>query len=131
MHIHRSFAAGVGLAALATSAFAQSAPSADEIAALRAQVQALSARLEQLEAQSRTAAQAAPVVAGSPAAVMTSAPRPVQTIATTAAPAPAPVDWATGLPELRSPDGSFTFKPRIRVTADLSTTFGSDFDTAT
>ena len=35
---------------------------------------------------------------------------------------------ATGLPELRSPDGSFTFKPRIRVTADLSTTFGSDFD---
>ena len=34
MHIHRSFTAGVGLAALATSAFAQSAPSADEIAAL-------------------------------------------------------------------------------------------------
>lgn len=128
MHIHRSFAAGVGLAALATSAFAQSAPSADEIAALRAQVQALSARLEQLEAQSQTAAQAAPVVAGSPAAVTASAPRPVQTAATTAAPAPAPVDWATGLPELRSPDGSFTFKPRIRVTADLSTTFGSDSD---
>ncbi|WP_426016576.1 OprO/OprP family phosphate-selective porin [Brevundimonas sp. DWR2-3-1b1] len=127
MHIHRSFAAGVGLAALATSAFAQSAPSADEIAALRAQVQALSARLEQLEAQSRTAApvQTAPAVAGSPAAV---APRPVQTAAATAAPAPAPVDWATGLPELRSPDGAFSFKPRIRITADLSNTFGSDFD---
>ncbi|MFN3877152.1 MAG: OprO/OprP family phosphate-selective porin [Brevundimonas sp.] len=127
MHIHRTFAAGVGLAALATSAFAQSAPSADEIAALRAQVQALSARLEQLEAQSRTAVPvpAAPAVAGSPAAVAT---RPVQTAAMTAAPAPAPVDWATGLPELRSPDGAFTFKPRIRVTADLSTTFGSDFD---
>ena len=128
MHIHRSFAAGIGLAALATSAFAQSAPSADEIAALRAQVQALSARLEQLEAQSQTAAQAAPVVAGTPAAGAAPAPRPVQTIAATAAPAPAPVDWATGLPELRSPDGSFTFKPRIRVTADLSNTFGSDFD---
>ena len=127
MHIHRTFAAGVGLAALATSAFAQSAPSADEIAALRAQVQALSARLEQLEAQSRTAVpvQAAPAVAGSPAAI---APRPVQTAAATASPTPAPVDWATGLPELRSPDGSFTFKPRIRVTADLSNTFGSDFD---
>ncbi|MFN7107213.1 MAG: OprO/OprP family phosphate-selective porin [Brevundimonas sp.] len=128
MHIHRSFAAGIGLAALATSAFAQSAPSADEIAALRAQVQALSARLEQLEAQSQTAAQAAPVVAGTPAAGAAPAPRPVQTIAATAVPAPAPVDWATGLPELRSPDGSFTFKPRIRVTADLSNTFGSDFD---
>ena len=128
MHIHRTFAAGVGLAALATSAFAQSAPSADEIAALRAQVQALSARLEQLEAQSQTAAQAGPVVAGSPAALTASAPRSVQTAATTASPAPAPVDWATGLPELRSPDGGFTFKPRIRVTADLSNTFGSDFD---
>ena len=34
MHIHRTFAAGVGLAALATSAFAQSAPSADETAEL-------------------------------------------------------------------------------------------------
>lgn len=128
MTLLRSLAAGVGLAALATSALAQSAPSAEEIAILRAQVQALSARLEQLEAQSQTAAQAAPVVAGSPPAVTASAPRPVQTIAATAAPAPAPVDWATGLPELRSPDGSFTFKPRIRVTADLSTTFGSDFD---
>lgn len=125
MTLLRSLAAGVGLAALATSALAQSAPSAEEIAILRAQVQALSARLEQLEAQSQTAAQAAPVTAGSPAAVTATAPRPVQTAATTA---PAPVDWATGLPEWRSPDGAFTFKPRIRITADLSSTFGSDFD---
>ena len=37
MIIHRSLAAGVGLAALATSAFAQSStPTAEEIAALRA-----------------------------------------------------------------------------------------------
>ncbi|WOB78139.1 OprO/OprP family phosphate-selective porin [Brevundimonas nasdae] len=126
MTIYRSLAAGVGLAALATSAFAQSAPSADEIAALRAQVQALSARLEQLEAQSRTAAVATPTaVAGTPAPV--AAPRPVQTAAAPAPATPAPVDWATGLPEWRSPDGAFTFKPRIRVTADLSTTFGSDY----
>jgi phosphate-selective porin OprO/OprP len=126
MILHRSLAAGVGLAALATSAFAQSTPSAEEISALRAQVQALSARLEQLEAQSRAQPQAlaaSPVVAGAPAAVATPA---VQTVATTT-PAPAPVDWTTGLPEWRSPDGAFTFKPRIRVTADLSTTFGSDF----
>ena len=57
----RTFAAGVGLAALATSAFAQTAPSADEISALRAQVQALSARLEQLEAQQRAASAVAGV----------------------------------------------------------------------
>lgn len=125
MTLLRSLAAGVGLAALATSALAQSAPSAEEIAILRAQVQALSARLEQLEAQSRNAAQASPVVAGTPAAIAAPAPRPVQTAAATTA--PAPVDWATGLPEWRSPDGAFTFKPRIRVTADLSTTFGSEF----
>lgn len=125
----RSIAAGVGLAALATSALAQSAPSVEEIATLRAQVQALSARLEQLEAQSLGAAQvqAARSTSGPAAVPAAPAPRPIQTVATTA-PAPAPVDWATGLPEWRSPDGAFTFKPRIRVTADLSTTFGSDFD---
>lgn len=135
MMLHRSLAAGVGLAALATSAFAQSAPSADEISALRAQVQALSARLEQLEAQARSQGQpqsqiqttAAPVAAGTPAAATpTAAPAPVQVAARTA-PAPSSVDWATGLPEWRSPDGGFSFKPRIRVTADLSTTLGSDF----
>ncbi|MBU4197451.1 MAG: porin, partial [Alphaproteobacteria bacterium] len=78
MIIHRSLAAGVGLAALATSAFAQSStPTAEEIAALRAQVQALSARLEQLEAQSQVQAQtaaAAPAAAGTPAPVAAAAP---------------------------------------------------------
>ncbi len=60
----RTLVAGVGLAALATSAFAQS-PSTDEISALRAQVQALSARLEQLEAQAAAQqAPAAPAAAG-------------------------------------------------------------------
>lgn len=128
MILPRSLAAGVGLAALATSAFAQSStPSAEEIATLRAQVQALSARLEQLEAQSQAsaAAPAPAVVAGTPAPVAAPAPRPT---AVAAAPAPSTVDWSTGLPELRSPDGAFTFKPRMRVTADLSSTFGSDFD---
>lgn len=125
MMIQRALLAGVGIAALSTAAFAQSsAPSTDEISALRAQVQALSARLEQLEAQSRAQAPAAPAAAGVPAPTAAVAPRP----AAQAASAPSPVDWATGVPELRSPDGSFTFKPRIRVTADLSNTFGSDFD---
>ncbi|WP_428156147.1 OprO/OprP family phosphate-selective porin [Brevundimonas sp.] len=127
MTLLRSLAAGVGLAALATSALAQSAPSAEEIAILRAQVQALSARLEQLEAQSQTAAQAAPLAAGSPAAVTATAPRPVQTAATTPAPAAPSVDWSTGIPELRSPDGAFTFKPRIRIMVDATATNGSDF----
>lgn len=125
MTILRSLAAGVGLAALATSAFAQSAPPADEIANLRAQVQALSARLEQLEAQSRVPAPpAAPVAAGTLAPAATTGPRPPAQ----AAAAPSTIDWASGLPELRSPDGGFTFKPRLRVTADVSNTFGSDFD---
>ena len=120
----RTLVAGVGLAALATSAFAQS-PSTDEISALRAQVQALSARLEQLEAQAAAhSAPAAPAAAGTPAPA---AARPA--IQAAAAPAPATTtDWSTGLPEMRSPDGAFTFKPRIRVTADLSNTFGSDYD---
>ena len=125
MTIHRSLAAGVGLAALATSALAQTPPPAEDVAALRAQVQALSARLEQLESQSRTAALASAAVAVTPSPV--AAPHPVQITATSTPATPAPIDWATGLPELRSSDGAFTFKPRIRVTADLSTTFGSDY----
>ena len=127
MMIQRALLAGVGFAALSSSAFAQSA---DEISTLRAQVQALSARLEQLEAQSQAQAHAttqatASAAAGTPSPVAAAAaPRP----AVQAASAPSPVDWSTGLPELRSPDGSFTFKPRMRITADLSNTFGSDFD---
>lgn len=125
MMIQRALLAGVGFAALSTAAFAQSsAPSTDEISALRAQVQALSARLEQLEAQSRAQASAAPAAAGVPAAAAAATPRPAAQTAS----APSPVDWTTGVPELRSPDGGFTFKPRLRITADLSNTFGSDFD---
>lgn len=112
---------GVSLAALSTSAFAQTAPSQEEIDILREQVRALSARLENLEA--RADAIAAPVSA---------ATLPIQTLpppAPAAPPAPAvtAIDWSTGIPEFRSPDGSFTFKPRFRVTTDLSTTTGSSF----
>lgn len=126
MMIQRALMAGVGLAALSSTAFAQSAPaSAEEIIALRAQVQALSARLEQLEAQSRAAPApvATPAAAGTPSPTAAPTPRPVAQ----AAAAPSSVDWSTGLPEMRSPDGGFTFKPRIRVTADVSSTFGSDY----
>ncbi|KAK0351489.1 hypothetical protein LTR94_024760 [Friedmanniomyces endolithicus] len=131
MNLLRSLAAGVGLAALATSAFAQT-PSSEEIAILRAQVQALSARLEQLEAQtqnqvqsqSQTAASpSAPVVAAASVPTAPAAPI-VQASSQTSHPS---MDWSTGLPELRSPDGAFTFKPRIRFMADMSTTTGSDY----
>lgn len=128
MNIYRSLLAGVGMAALATSAYAQTAPSTDEIAALRAQVEVLSARLAQLEAQTqRQAAAPAPVAVATIAPQ--AAPAPVAGPVVARAPAaPAAVDWSSGIPEFRSPDGSFTFKPRFRVTADLSSTFGSDFD---
>ncbi|MDQ8028200.1 MAG: porin [Brevundimonas sp.] len=126
MMFYRSLIAGVGMAALATSAFAQSAP-ADEVAALRAQLEVLSARLAQLEAQQAQGQPAAPA----PVAVATLAPQAAPAAGPAAAPAAAPapaVDWSSGIPEFRSPDGAFTFKPRFRVTADLSSTFGSDFD---
>lgn len=131
MILQRSLFFGLSLTALATSAFAQSAPSTEEIVALRAQVQALSARLEHLEAQARVSAPAASSATLPAAFATVSAAGPVTQAAGPAAqiPAAAPsVDWASGLPEWRSPDGSFSFKPRIRVTADLSTTFDSDFD---
>ncbi|MFC7378330.1 OprO/OprP family phosphate-selective porin [Brevundimonas sp. GCM10030266] len=124
MMFYRSLIAGVGMAALATSAFAQSAP-ADEVAALRAQLEILSARLAQLEAQAQGQSSAP-----APVAAATIAPQagPAPAAAPAAAPAPAAVDWSAGIPEFRSPDGAFTFRPRFRVTADLSSTFGSDFD---
>lgn len=124
MKIHRSILLGISLAALATSAFAQSTPSADDIGALRAQVQLLSARLEQLEARA-AAARSTEAAAGAP--VIRLAPAGPAPLAQAAA-APSSIDWSMGTPEMRSPDGSFVFKPRIRVTTDLSTTRGSDFD---
>lgn len=117
--VARSVIAGVGLAALAGAASAQTAtPAAEEVAALRAQIQALSARLEQLEAQVANPTPAsAPVQAQTERRAEAAPPLP-----------PSSVDWAGGVPELRSPDGAFSFRPRLRVTADLSTTAGSDHD---
>ncbi|MFK4003392.1 OprO/OprP family phosphate-selective porin [Qipengyuania sp. NPDC077563] len=37
-------------------------------------------------------------------------------------------DWGDGLPTFRSANGTYTFKPRGRILADVSSTFGSRYD---
>ncbi|BCA61239.1 hypothetical protein [Sphingomonas sp. HMP9] len=61
------------------------------------------------------------------------APVPVGNLQTTSAggvalPADLAVDWSRGAPVFSSRNGKFTFKPRGRILADLSSTGGSDFD---
>jgi phosphate-selective porin OprO/OprP len=43
-------------------------------------------------------------------------------------PADLNVDWSRGAPVFASKDGNFTFKPRGRILADISSTSGSDYD---
>lgn len=123
----RPLMGGVCLAALATSAFAQTAPAsstqAEEIALLRQQVAALSSRLEQLEAQSRDAA---PAVVQATSAASTPTPA-IQTLSSAPVAPTSTLDWSSGLPEWRSPDGGYSFRPRLRVQSDLSATTGSRF----
>ncbi len=45
-----------------------------------------------------------------------------------ALPADLAVDWSRGAPVFSSRDGRFSFKPRGRILADLSSSGGSDFD---
>lgn len=122
----RTLLLGVSLASLSSAAFAQTAVgTTEEIALLRAQVQALSTRLNQLEAAQSTAVTA-------PAAAPSAIPSTVVPLSTNASAqsASAPIaatDWSTGMPEFRSPDGTFTFRPRARLVADASTTTGSRF----
>lgn len=107
------FLAGAVLVAAAGPADAQA--TTDEIAVLRAQVQQLSARLAELEARQ----------SATPATAL----RSNEALPPPPASPPATADWSNGLPEFRSPDGTFTFRPRVRITADASTTVGSDYDT--
>lgn len=117
--------AGVALIAAAGPAGAQ-APS-DEIAVMRAQIQQLSARLAELEA--RQSATPAPVRSNEALPLPPASPPATAIAMRPAAAQPTTADWSSGLPEFRSPDGAFTFRPRVRVTADASTTVGSDYDT--
>lgn len=43
-------------------------------------------------------------------------------------PADLKVDWSRGAPVFSSRDGTFSFKPRGRILADMQTTGGSDYD---
>lgn len=115
---------------MATPALAQ-APSQDALADLvraqAAEIAELRARLDKLEADQAGALPA-------PARQVQIAPPPAAVIAVqpaTHAGAPASgvvTEWGAGLPTFRSADGMFSFKPRGRILADVSSTFGSDHD---
>jgi phosphate-selective porin OprO/OprP len=89
---------------LAASAHAQPAPAPGEIEALRAQVAALTARLEAVEGR---------VAAPAPPPVATPAPPP----AATPTPTPAPQIAFHGAPQVTAP-GGWSFKPRGRLQYD-------------
>ena len=141
---------------VATPALAQ-IPSQSELAELvraqAAEIAALKARLDRVEvgqqAQAVPAAIPAPVQAVPPTQVAqgTSTPRTTVPFApqlvppgpgersfaqATAArdnPSGVTTEWGSGLPVFHSADGVYTFKPRGRILADVSTTFGSKSDT--
>ncbi|MEH3047296.1 OprO/OprP family phosphate-selective porin [Sphingomonas adhaesiva] len=140
--------------AVATPALAQT-PSQEDLGAIvraqAAEIAALRARLDRLEAQ-RLAADAA-----IPAPASTSAASPPVQVAQTERPPlvtapfapqlvpPGPAErdvarareanaagvtteWGAGLPVFHSADGIYTFKPRGRILTDVSSTFGSGYD---
>lgn len=146
---------GVALAALAAAhpATAQDAPTQAELIELvraqAAEIASLRARVDRLEADDSAAPQ---VAATTPDAqpVEVARTEPVRTGPVTppyapqiVPPGPAERDigrvvaaneagvtteWGAGLPVFHSADGVFTFKPRGRILADVSTSFGSDYD---
>lgn len=98
-------AAAIALMAIPAPALAQ-AMSADEAAALRAELSALRAQMDALEARLGTVATPPPV------------PAPVPSVSPTPAPAPAPsteTAWR-GAPQFRQ--GDWSFKPRGRIHFD-------------
>lgn len=129
---------GCALAALfmATPALAQS-PSPEALADLvkaqaemmraqAAEIAELRARLDRLEAEDAT-----PVVTVAQAVQVQPAPVAVAALPASQATTPEAgvvTEWGAGLPLFRSTDGVFSFKPRGRILADVSSTFGSDFD---
>ena len=142
---------------IATPALAQT-PSASELADLvraqAAEIATLKARLDRLEGQQAlAAAPAAPTVAPAPMParpqVTQAAPVPRLTVpfapqlvppgpaersvaqadAARTNPSGVTTEWGSGLPVFHSADGVYTFKPRGRILADVSSSFGSKSDT--
>ncbi|MFD1951214.1 OprO/OprP family phosphate-selective porin [Sphingomonas arantia] len=147
---------GCGLLALAlaTPSLAQT-PDAAELARLvqaqAAQIATLQARLDRLEGQQAAAAaapvpvpaaQAAPTQVAQatpeqrrtvPFAPQLAPPGPAernvaQAIAARENPSGVTTEWGSGLPVFHSADGVYTFKPRGRILADVSSSFGSKSD---
>jgi len=135
--------ATAGSILLAWPAAAQSGSDQELRAIIDAQarrIQALSERVEALEGHQSAAAPlpkpaAQPQLAsnGNDAAISPTTPA-ADGASTAAALPPSPtkggpvlVDWHAGGPTFSSPDGRFTFHPRGRVLADVSTTGGSRF----
>jgi len=124
----------VATVVMAEPAFAQDS----EVAALRAlvdkqarQIENLSTRLRAVEARNDTTAR---VESGAPrVAAVAPAPLPAPTSTALASSASAsitsvsPVSWDHGVPSIESADGRFSFRPRLRVLADGSTSSGSRF----
>ncbi|KQM73170.1 MULTISPECIES: OprO/OprP family phosphate-selective porin [unclassified Sphingomonas] len=131
---------------------------ADLVRAQAAEIAALKARLDRIEGQQVVAASPAPVTtaptptttpATPPVAVAQATPDSRRTIpfapqlvppgpadrdvAQAAAardnPSGITTEWGAGLPVFHSADGVYTFKPRGRILADVSSSFGSKSDT--
>ncbi len=141
----------------ATPALAQT-PSRSELADLvraqAAEIAALKARLDRIESGPQALVQAAPASAATassttppiqvaqanttprtttPFAPQLAPPGPAdrnvaQAIAARDNPSGVTTEWGSGLPVFHSADGIYTFKPRGRILADVSSTFGSRSD---
>lgn len=115
---------------MASPALAQ-APSqealADLVRAQAAEIAELRARLDRLEGQQAgTASETAQPTTARAAPATVIAPPPVTTAV--AQEPDVVTEWGSGLPTFRSADGFYSFKPRGRILADASSTFGSDHD---
>ena len=138
--------------AVATPALAQTpsqAELADLVRAQAAEIALLKARLDRMEGAQQAAVAAAPIPVTPPPQVAQAAPVPRVTVPFApqlAPPGPAErsiaqatasrdnpsgvtTEWGAGLPVFHSADGVYTFKPRGRILADVSSTFGSKSDT--
>jgi phosphate-selective porin OprO/OprP len=148
------FRTGCAIAAMvaATPALAQT-PSAGELAELvrqqAAEIAVLKARLDRIEGQSAAAPAQVAQQGAAPALILPQTANPAARRTMPFAPQLAPpgpadrnvaqaeaardnpsgltTEWGAGLPVFHSADGVYTFKPRGRILADVSSTFGSDY----